>query len=83
MHYHKLITWNYYVIVAPGFEGGVEQLAFKISPGSYLSRSVKSVGAAWGNSGNNFFLNRLLWLTLGHTIFRICSGCVKEVRKIF
>lgn len=37
-------------MVAPGFEGGVEQLAFKISPGSYRSRSVNSVGGACGNS---------------------------------
>lgn len=38
------------VNVALGFDGGVEQLACKISPGSYFVCSVHSVGDECGNS---------------------------------
>lgn len=38
------------VIVAPGFDGGVEQFDFRMSPGSYRSRSVNKVGGECGNS---------------------------------
>lgn len=38
------------VIVAPGFDGGVEQFDFRMSPGSYRSRSVYRVGGECGNS---------------------------------
>lgn len=37
-------------ILAPGFEGGVEQFAFSISPTSYFTFSVHKVGGACGNS---------------------------------
>lgn len=51
--YHKQLTamlLSRNEIDGAGFEAGVEQLAFSISPGSYLTRSVHNVGGRLGNS---------------------------------
>lgn len=45
-----LFTRN--VILAGGFDGGLEQFAFNISPGSYFTRSVHNVGGEWGSSAS-------------------------------
>lgn len=37
-------------MLAPGLDGGVEQLARNISPGSYFVCSVNRVGGEWGSS---------------------------------
>lgn len=45
-----VIVFSRKVMVAPGFEGGVEQLARRMSPGSYLVCSVHRVGGECGSS---------------------------------
>lgn len=55
------------VIVALGLDGCVEQLARRMSPGSYFVNSVQRVGGEWGNSVNDNEAKKTRWRKMNYT----------------